>query len=100
MHISMLSFYPLQQHACNAKIQKNIKVTQDPNDEPAPNIPQLQAIAKFGTDYFLLKIKILAKRKSEITKNSQLRKTAVSGWQFNLHMLFAFHFFIFFFRVF
>jgi hypothetical protein len=31
------------------------------------NVPTLHAVANFGTDYFLLKIKILAKRKRELT---------------------------------
>ena len=31
------------------------------------HVPALCAVAKFGTDYFLLKIKILAKRKRELT---------------------------------
>jgi hypothetical protein len=33
----------------------------------ATNVPPLHAVANFGTDYFLLKIKILAKRKRELT---------------------------------
>jgi hypothetical protein len=32
----------------------------------AGNVPPLQAVANFGTDYFLLKIKIFAERKSEL----------------------------------
>ena len=31
------------------------------------NVPRLQEVANFGTNYFLLKIKILAKRKREFT---------------------------------
>ena len=31
------------------------------------NVPALGEVANFGTDYFLLKIKILAKRKREFT---------------------------------
>ena len=31
------------------------------------NVPALCAVANFGTDYFLSKIKILAKRKREFT---------------------------------
>jgi hypothetical protein len=31
------------------------------------NVPALGEVAKFGTDYFPLKIKILAKRKRELT---------------------------------
>ncbi len=31
------------------------------------DVPPLQEVANFGTDYFLLKIKILAKRKRELT---------------------------------
>jgi hypothetical protein len=30
------------------------------------NVPPLHAVAKFGTDYFLLKIKNFAERKSEL----------------------------------
>jgi hypothetical protein len=41
------------------------------------NVPSIHSVAKLGTDYFLLKIKILAKRKREFTKNSQLLETAV-----------------------
>ena len=33
----------------------------------SPNVPALGEVAKFGTDYFLLKIKFLAKRKREFT---------------------------------
>jgi hypothetical protein len=33
----------------------------------ATNVPPLHAVAKYGTDYFLLKIKIIAKRKHELT---------------------------------
>ena len=32
-----------------------------------PDVPPLHAVASFGADYFLLKIKILAKRKRELT---------------------------------
>jgi hypothetical protein len=32
----------------------------------AYNVPPLHAVAKYGTDYFLLKIKIFAERKSEL----------------------------------
>ncbi|VXB97463.1 conserved hypothetical protein [Flavobacterium sp. 9AF] len=32
-----------------------------------PNVSQLGEVASLGTDYFLLKIKILAKRKCEFT---------------------------------
>ena len=31
------------------------------------NVPRLQEVANFGTNYFLLKIKILAKRERELT---------------------------------
>jgi len=31
------------------------------------NVPRLQEVANFGTNYFLLKIKILAKREHELT---------------------------------
>jgi hypothetical protein len=31
------------------------------------NVPALHAVVKFGIDYFLLKIKIIAKRKREFT---------------------------------
>jgi hypothetical protein len=33
----------------------------------ATSVPALGEVAKFGTDYFLLKIKILAKRERELT---------------------------------
>ena len=33
----------------------------------AYNVPRLQEVANFGTNYFLLKIKILAKRERELT---------------------------------
>jgi hypothetical protein len=33
----------------------------------AANVPALGEVASFGTDYFLSKIKILAKRKREFT---------------------------------
>ena len=33
------------------------------------DVPALGEVAKFGTDYFLLKIKFLAKRKRELTVN-------------------------------
>jgi len=39
--------------------------------------------ANFVTDYFLLKIKILAKREREITQNSQIRQTSVLSWFWN-----------------
>ena len=32
------------------------------------NVPALAEVANFGTDYFLLKIKFLAKRKREFTE--------------------------------
>ena len=35
--------------------------------ELAANVPALGEVANFGTDYFLLKIKFLAKRKREFT---------------------------------
>lgn len=40
------------------------------------NVPPLGEVANFGTDYFLLKIKILAKRKCEYKQNSQSCQTA------------------------
>ena len=42
------------------------------------NVPRLQEVANFGTNYFLLKIKILAKRERELTTNSPFLVTAVS----------------------
>jgi hypothetical protein len=44
------------------------------------NVPALHAVAKFGTDYFLLKIKILAKHKRELTTKFAIAETAVSGY--------------------
>lgn len=38
----------------------------------------VQEVAKFGTNYFLLKIKFLAESKRDLLQNSQLRETDVS----------------------
>ncbi len=46
----------------------------------AGNVPALGEVAKFGTDYFLLNYKFLAKRKTLILpQNSQSRQTHVGG---------------------
>ena len=44
------------------------------------DVPPLGEVAKFGTNYFLLKIKILAKRERELTTKFAIARTAVSGW--------------------
>jgi hypothetical protein len=38
------------------------------------NVPPLHAVAKFGTNYFLLKIKILAKRERELATKFAIAK--------------------------
>ena len=40
----------------------------------ATNVPALGEVANFGTDYFLLKIKFLAKRKRELTTESAIAR--------------------------
>jgi hypothetical protein len=53
---------------------------------------RFSSVANFGTFYFPLKIKILAKRKRELTQNSQLREAAVSGCAVSHFLIFASNF--------
>ena len=48
-------------------IKKNISVYLDFFGRITANVPALGEVASFGTDYFLLKIKFLAKSKREFT---------------------------------
>jgi len=43
------------------------------------NVPALGEVASFGTDYILLKIKLLAKRKRELTAKFAIAKNGC--WQ-------------------
>jgi hypothetical protein len=55
----------------------------------ATNVPALGKVAKYGTLYFLLKIKILAKRKRELTTKPAIAPNRCEQQVFKIQSYFS-----------